>query len=182
MCSSIWIPLLYPGSQDLLILVHAIHRWIYRFLLSHSGWFFSSSIHFPAYCIIFIFVIAEYDSIVLAWLYLLLKRSLIGYMLKSGMPRSAGRSTSTYCGTAFLISIVAVQVFILTKKGVFPLLHILASMICCVTDLRHSNMLKTISKVDSICISLMTKDIQHFYKCFSPFWTSFIEYFVQICM
>ena len=90
-------------------------------------------------------------------------------MPKSGMPGSAGRSTSTYCGTAFLISIVAVQVFILTKKGVFPLLHILASMICCVTDLRHSNMLKTISKVDSICISLMTKDIQHFYKCFSAF-------------
>jgi hypothetical protein len=62
------------------------------------------------------------------------------------MPGSAGRSTSTYCGTAVLISIVAVHVCILNRNGVFPLFHFLASMICCVTDLRHSEMLNMVSQ------------------------------------
>ena len=66
------------------------------------------------------------------------------YLTKSGMPGCAGKSASTYFGTIFLISIVAVQVSILGRNGVFPPLHILTSMICCVTDLRHSNMLKTV--------------------------------------
>jgi hypothetical protein len=62
------------------------------------------------------------------------------------MPGSAGRSPSTYCGTAVLISIVAERDCILNRNGVFPLLHILASMIYCVTDLRHSEMLKMVSQ------------------------------------
>jgi hypothetical protein len=76
----------------------------------------------------------------------MLVRSSIGYLIKSGMHVSAGRSSLTYCGTAILISIVAVQDCILTRKGVFPLLYILTSMICCVTGLRHSNMLKMVSQ------------------------------------
>jgi hypothetical protein len=76
----------------------------------------------------------------------MLDRSSIWYLIKSRMHGPAGRSSLTYCGTAILISIVAVQDCILTRKEVFPLLYILTSTICCVTGLRHSNMLKMVTQ------------------------------------
>ena len=64
---------------------------------------------------------------------------------------------------------MAVQDCILTRKEVFPLLYILTSTICCVTGLRHSNMLKMVTQGGFDLHSLTTSDVQHFYKCFSAF-------------
>ena len=94
----------------------------------------------------------------------MLVRSSIGYLIKSGMHVSAGRSSLTYCGTAILISIVAVQDCILTRKGVFPLLYILTSM------WYHLRLILAIltsvgwnPRVALVCVFMMTKDIEHFF-------------------
>ena len=131
------------GSTHCSKWISQVSLWVF---ITSLRMIFSSSIHFPAHWIIYIVVIAEHDFTVLAWLSFMLDRSSIWYLIKSRMRGPAGRSSLTYCGTAILISIVAVQDCILTRKGVFPLLYILTSMICCVTGLRHSNMLKMVTQ------------------------------------
>jgi hypothetical protein len=93
-----------------------------------------------------------------------------GYIPKNGIARSSYRFISNYWGTSRLIFRVVVQVCNPTQQwrsvslSLHPCQHvlspeilILAILICVRWDLR----------VILICISLITEDFEHFFRCFS---------------
>ena len=82
-----------------------------------------------------------------------------------GLDGSWGRNIPSFLKIVKLISKTISQVCTPTKnRGLLTLFHILAKMCCHLSfDLSHSDRYKTNFRVAFICISLMTKDADHFF-------------------
>ena len=79
--------------------------------------------------------------------------------------------------TVILLSIIAIKDFSITSnRCMFPYSTSLpASTVSSFIDLRPVIGISWNLKVVLICISLMTKDAEHFFKCFSAVWVSSFE-------
>ena len=82
-----------------------------------------------------------------------------------GLDGSWGRNIPSFLKIVKLISKTISQVCTPTKnRGLLTLFHILATLCCHLSfDLSHSDRYKTNFRVAFICISLMTKDADHFF-------------------
>ena len=65
-----------------------------------------------------------------------------------------------------------------SNEGVFLFLHIPIAAVTCVLILAILTGIRWDLSIIFICISLMTKDIEHFFKCFPAIWDSSVENFL----
>ena len=107
-----------------------------------------------------------------------------GYMPRRGIPGSSDSPLSNFlrnCQTDFQSGCTSLH--FTSNGGVFLFLHILTS-ICCHLSFFILAILIGVRlnlKVVLICISLMTKDVKHFFRCFSAIWYSSVEnYFLVL--
>jgi hypothetical protein len=101
-----------------------------------------------------------------------------GYMPRSGIAGSSGSTMSNFLRnrqTDFqsgCTSLQSHQQWRSVPLSLYPHQHLLSPeflILAILTSMRWN------LRVDLICISLMTKDVEHFFRCFSGIWYSSVE-------